>query len=203
MPLRQKSKDSGDKMKQYDVIIIGKGPAGISAALYTVRANLNTLVVGADSSALLKTSKIENYYGFELPISGRQLLEAGEKQAVRIGAEIKSAEATAIEFGETYLVKTTTGEYAAKAVLIATGQAPPAGRNFRVLKNLREKASATAPPAMDSFIVTRASESLATGITQCRKRWSLSRLRKISLFLRMVITPILPENICSLPKIIN
>lgn len=111
-------------MKQYDVIIIGKGPAGISAALYTGRANLNTLVIGADGSALMKASKIENYYGFELPISGRQLLEAGEKQAVRIGAEIKSAEATAIEFGETYIVKTTAGEYAAKAVLIATGQAP-------------------------------------------------------------------------------
>ena len=111
-------------MKQYDVIIIGKGPAGISAALYTVRANLQTLVIGTDSSTLLKTSKIENYYGFELPVDGRQLLETGEKQAVRIGAEIKSAEATAIEFGETYHVKTTAGEYAAKAVLIATGQAP-------------------------------------------------------------------------------
>lgn len=112
-------------MKQYDVVIIGKGPAGISAALYTVRANLKTLIIGADGGALLKTSKIENYYGFELPISGRQLLEAGEKQAARIGAEIRNAEATAIEFGEAYLVKTTAGEYAAKAVLIATGQAPP------------------------------------------------------------------------------
>ena len=104
-------------MNKYDVIIIGKGPAGISAALYTVRAGLKTLVAGSDTSALVKTSKIENYYGFEQPVNGRQLLETGEKQAARVGAEILSAEATAIEFGEGYTVKTTAGEYAAKAVL--------------------------------------------------------------------------------------
>lgn len=111
-------------MDKYDVIIIGKGPAGISAALYTVRASLKTLVVGADGSALTKTSKIENYFGFEFPVSGRQLLENGEKQALRVGAEIKNAEVTAVEYGETYIVKTTGGKYAAGAVLIATGQTP-------------------------------------------------------------------------------
>lgn len=124
MRSQQRNKESENNMELYDVIIIGKGPAGISAALYTVRANLKTLVIGADGSALLKTEKIENYYGFELPVGGRQLLETGEKQAARIGALIKNAEVTAVEFGDTYTVKTTAGEYVAKAVLIATGQAP-------------------------------------------------------------------------------
>lgn len=111
-------------LEKYDVIIIGKGPAGISAALYTVRANLKTLVVGADGGALAKTSKIENYFGFEMPVSGKELLENGGKQALRLGAEIKNAEVTAVEYGEAFNVKTTAGEYAAAAVLIATGQAP-------------------------------------------------------------------------------
>jgi thioredoxin reductase (NADPH) len=68
-----------------DVIIIGKGPAGISAALYTIRANLKTLIIGLNDSTLHKADMIENYYGFSQPISGRQLLENGEKQALRLG----------------------------------------------------------------------------------------------------------------------
>lgn len=111
-------------MDKYDVIIIGKGPAGISAALYTVRAGLKTLVVGTDTSSLKKASKIENYFGFEFPVSGQQLLETGTKQAQRLGTEISDSEVTAVEFGSSYTVKTITSEYSADAVLIATGQAP-------------------------------------------------------------------------------
>ena len=62
----------------YDVIIIGKGPAGISASLYTIRANLKTLIIGMNDSALTKTEKIENYYGFAEPISGQYLLKQGK-----------------------------------------------------------------------------------------------------------------------------
>ena len=111
-------------MSDFDVIIIGKGPAGISAALYTVRANLGTLVVGKDESALLKASQIENYYGFEQPVSGEKLLSTGVKQAERLGAKIIDAEVTALEYVEYYTIKTASGVYSAKAVLIATGQAP-------------------------------------------------------------------------------
>jgi len=111
-------------MDEYDVIIIGKGPSGISAALYTVRANLKTLIVGKDASALKNSSKIENYFGFESPISGQQLLEAGVKQASRLGAAIVNDEVTSLEFGDGYTIKTVSNDYTAKAVLIATGQAP-------------------------------------------------------------------------------
>ena len=62
------------------VVIIGKGPAGISAAIYTSRANVDTIVIGRDEGALAKASKIENYYGFEKPIEGRQLVNQGISQ---------------------------------------------------------------------------------------------------------------------------
>lgn len=111
-------------MENYDVVIIGKGPAGISAALYTARANLKTLVIGADGSSLRKATRIENYYGLDTPVSGEYLLEAGVRQATRVGAAIVDQEVTSIEQGSLFTVKTASGEYAAAAVLIATGQAP-------------------------------------------------------------------------------
>ena len=57
----------------YDCIIIGKGPAGISAAIYISRSNLKCLVIGKSETALRKAKTIENYYGFEKPISGEEL----------------------------------------------------------------------------------------------------------------------------------
>lgn len=111
-------------MKNFDVIIIGHGPAGISAALYTVRANLKTLVIGSGQSSLEKTNTIENYYGFENPVSGHELLEAGINQARRLGAAIESDEVTAIELNDIFTIKTIKTEYTSKAVLIATGQPP-------------------------------------------------------------------------------
>jgi thioredoxin reductase (NADPH) len=112
-------------LKIYDVIIIGKGPAGISAALYTQRSNLETVVLGTASSSLLRTEKIENYYGFEEPISGKALLEAGEKQASRLGVKVVNEEVAAIAkfYKEKYFkVSTITDEFYSRAVLIATGQ---------------------------------------------------------------------------------
>ncbi|NLD49857.1 MAG: NAD(P)/FAD-dependent oxidoreductase [Clostridiaceae bacterium] len=106
----------------YDVIIIGKGPAGISASLYTVRSNLKTLIIGKDDSALGKAEKIENYFGFSEIIRGRNLLDEGEKQAARLGAEIVTNEVIAIEKKDFFEVLTPDGNYQAKAMLIATGQ---------------------------------------------------------------------------------
>lgn len=111
-------------MESYEVVIIGKGPAGISAALYTVRAGLKTLVIGSAASSLQKADKIENYYGFENPVSGRELLEAGIRQAERIGAVVIDEEVTAVEYDGGFTIKTVSKNYSAKAVLIATGQPP-------------------------------------------------------------------------------
>lgn len=106
----------------YDAIIIGKGPAGISAALYTVRANMKTLVFGTGKSALEKADKIENYYGFSQPVSGEKLLEEGEKQLLRIGGEISDEEVIGISKEDVFHITTTKGVWQARAVLIATGQ---------------------------------------------------------------------------------
>ena len=105
----------------YDVIVIGKGPAGISGAIYSTRANLKTLVLGKLDSMLLKADKIENYYGFENPIGGRDLLETGLKQAERLGAEIVEEEVVNIEKTENFNIITVDGQYEAKTVLLATG----------------------------------------------------------------------------------
>lgn len=106
----------------YDVVIIGKGPAGISASLYTARANLNTLIIGKNESALEKASKIENYYGFSEPVSGDFLLREGEKQAAGLGVEIIDTEVIAIEKSDFFEVLTPDRAFTAKAVLLATGQ---------------------------------------------------------------------------------
>ncbi|MGI6778557.1 MAG: NAD(P)/FAD-dependent oxidoreductase [Acetivibrionales bacterium] len=105
-----------------DVIIIGKGPAGISAALYTVRANLDTLVLAKDYGQLIKAAKIENYFGFSEPVSGEFLLKEGEKQALRLGACIVDDEVISIEKEDYFKVKTADREYECKALLLASGQ---------------------------------------------------------------------------------
>lgn len=112
-------------MKLNDVIIIGKGPAGISAALYTQRANIKTLIIGRDGSSLDKAAEIENYYGLEEPISGKKLLKIGERQAQRLGVKILNEEVIGITYSydEKYFkVSTAKDEYYSRAVLIATGQ---------------------------------------------------------------------------------
>jgi len=105
----------------YDVIVIGKGPAGISCAIYTTRANLKTLVIGKSDSMLLKADKIENYYGFAEPVSGKELMETGVAQALRLGANIIEDEVVSIEKTDTFKVTGINGEYEATTVLIATG----------------------------------------------------------------------------------
>jgi thioredoxin reductase (NADPH) len=65
----------------HDIIIIGKGPAGISAALYGCRANLSVIVIGKDNGSLAKAGNIENYYGFDTPISGTALWQKVWQQA--------------------------------------------------------------------------------------------------------------------------
>lgn len=106
----------------YDVIIIGKGPAGLSAALYTVRFNLSTFIIGRDDSKLLKADKIDNYFGFAQTISGEELLANGEMQARRLGAELLEDEVISIEKDDFFRITTAEGQYSSKALLLATGQ---------------------------------------------------------------------------------
>lgn len=107
-----------------DVVIIGNGPAGISAALYTKRANLKTLVIGKDYGALKKADKIENYYGFPSGISGKELIELGLKQIKELNIDYLQEEVVIIDYVENYFkVVTNKNEYKAKSVIIATGVA--------------------------------------------------------------------------------
>ena len=109
----------------YDIIIIGAGPAGISASLYAVRANKKVLVLYDDKSSLEKTDKIENYYGFENGISGKDLYKSGIKQAENIGVDVKKEEVIKIEMisenDYNFLVNTLHNRYKSKVVILATG----------------------------------------------------------------------------------
>lgn len=104
----------------YDVIIIGSGPAGISAAIYLKRAKKNILIVSNGKSALQKAHKIENYYGIE-NISGEELHKVGIKQVERIGVPIEKDEVINISFDRHFIVTTVNREFEAKKVIIATG----------------------------------------------------------------------------------
>lgn len=104
----------------YDVIIIGSGPAGISASIYLKRAQKNICIITDGNSALKKANKIENYYGVET-ISGEELYNIGIKQAKKLEIPIEKDEVTNISFEENFIVRTVNNEYQAKYVIIATG----------------------------------------------------------------------------------
>ena len=105
-----------------DIIIIGAGPAGISAGLYAKRANNNVLILYNGESNLEKAERIDNYYGFENGISGKKLYEIGIKQAENIGIKVKKEEVLHIEqIMNGFEVTTTENTYQSKALIIATG----------------------------------------------------------------------------------
>ena len=107
----------------YDVVIIGAGPAGVSAALYVKRANLNPIILFHGESQLEKAHKIDNFYGFPDGISGKDLYADGIKQAKNLGIEVFDEEVTGIEFAseKSYNVSTANNVYEATSVIIATG----------------------------------------------------------------------------------
>ncbi|MCX9011967.1 MAG: thioredoxin-disulfide reductase [Candidatus Methanoperedens sp.] len=111
----------------YDIVIIGGGPAGLTAGIYARRAMLNTLLiekVGVGGQIII-TDLIENYPGF-LEISGGELARKFEEHALKFGLETKGMiDVTCIEDrGKTKLVRTTEGDFETKAVIIATGTTP-------------------------------------------------------------------------------
>ncbi|MBF0329452.1 MAG: FAD-dependent oxidoreductase [Nitrospirae bacterium] len=108
----------------YDVVIIGGGPAGFSAAQYTARAKMKTVVIDKSQTAgaLAFASLIENYPGLEKPVSGKELLDIFRRQAIRFGAEVVEAQVIGVSLdAETKQVFTMDQTYQGKSVIIATG----------------------------------------------------------------------------------
>ena len=104
----------------YDVVIVGSGPAGVSAALYLKRAKKDILLISKGEGALKKADKIENYYGIER-ITGDELYKTGIRQVERLGVPIENDEVTNISFEQHFTITTVNSEFEAKNVIVATG----------------------------------------------------------------------------------
>jgi len=114
----------GDSSKDYDIVIIGGGPAGLSAGIYTSRARLGSLLIesGVVGGRILNAEQVENYPGFPEGISGFDLTQFMHQQATGFGLETVMAEVTGVEVaGERKVVKTSRGDFVARAVIIASG----------------------------------------------------------------------------------
>ncbi len=110
--------------KTYDVIIIGAGPAGLAAAVYTGRARLNTLILekGMPGGQILLTDFVENYPGFPDGVAPFQLMDNFRKHAEKFGAKMITDEAKKIQRQSNFWeVLGNKGKYAARAVIVATG----------------------------------------------------------------------------------
>lgn len=110
--------------EEYEIVIIGGGPAGLAAGLYTSRARLSSLLLekGLVGGQMTEAWQIENYPGFPEGISGLELGQLIHQQAEKYGLKTVMAEATGIELQEGQkIVKTTEGNFTAKAVIIASG----------------------------------------------------------------------------------
>jgi thioredoxin reductase (NADPH) len=121
-----------------EVIIIGSGPAGYTAAIYTARAGLKPLMIASSvepGGELMKTTEVENFPGFPNGLMGPDLMYAMQEQAERFGTEVLLDDVTEVQLdGDVKIVKTGSGEtYEAKAVILATGAA------YRELGLPREK----------------------------------------------------------------
>jgi thioredoxin reductase (NADPH) len=108
----------------YNTIIIGSGPAGLTAALYAARAELKPVVIAGlnPGGQLMQTTEVENFPGFVNGILGPELMDNMMKQVTRFGAEIKQENVESVDFSKKpFTVKTDKGEYQTKTVIIATG----------------------------------------------------------------------------------
>lgn len=103
------------------ILIIGSGPAGVSAALYTARAGVDTTVLTMGPGALSRAEKIENYYGLPGPVSGPELERQSIRNAQRLGVQFVSAEAVGLTWMDQLTVETLNGDYSGDAVILATG----------------------------------------------------------------------------------
>lgn len=110
------------------IVIIGSGPAGVSAALYTVRAGIDTTVLTMGSGALRRAESIQNYYGLPEAVPGAVLEANGIAAAEKLGVKFVRTEAFGLTFTDRLTVETRDGDFPADAVILATGAsrtAPP------------------------------------------------------------------------------
>ena len=110
----------------YDVIIIGSGPAGLTAGIYTSRANLKTLMIAGTKwgGQLMLTTGVENFPGFPEGVRGPDLMTNMRKQMEKFGVEIKDEDVTGVDFEKRpFIVNTSVGSYFGKSVIVATGAA--------------------------------------------------------------------------------
>ena len=109
----------------HDVVIVGSGPAGYTAAIYAARAQLNPVVLAGSvtaGGALMNTTEVENYPGFIEGIMGPELMNQMQEQAERFGADIRYEDVTALELeGDVKRITTSDGVYEARTVIISTG----------------------------------------------------------------------------------
>ena len=109
----------------HDVVIVGSGPAGYTAAIYAARAQLKPVVLAGSvtaGGALMNTTEVENYPGFIEGIMGPELMNQMQEQAERFGAEIHYEDVTALELeGDVKRITTSDGVYEARTVIISTG----------------------------------------------------------------------------------
>ena len=109
----------------HDVVIVGSGPAGYTAAIYAARAQLNPVILAGSvtaGGALMNTTEVENYPGFVTGIMGPELMTQMQEQAERFGADIRYEDVTALELeGDVKRITTSEGAYEARSVIISTG----------------------------------------------------------------------------------
>ncbi len=108
------------EQKIYNTIIIGSGPAGLTAALYAARAELKPLVIAGltPGGQLMQTSEVENFPGFPEGIQGPELMDNMMKQVARFGVEMKNENVTSVDFSKApFIVKSDSGEFLAKTVI--------------------------------------------------------------------------------------
>lgn len=104
-----------------NIVIIGSGPAGVSAALYAARAGVETTVLTKGPGALNRAELIQNYYGFAEPISGAELERRGIEGAKALGVQFVTTEAVGLTYTDKLTVETLAGDFPADAVILATG----------------------------------------------------------------------------------
>ena len=106
---------------KFDCVVLGSGPAGITAAIYLKRYNNNVVIISNNESNLLKAEQIDNYYGFPNGISGEKLFNDGILQAKNLGIEVIEDEVLNISYNEDYLVECKKNNFLCNAVILATG----------------------------------------------------------------------------------